>query len=362
MKLLGFLPLFVLLLCAGCSDDQEKPKNKVEFNTTTVQVAERTTKRIEFIFSKSTKPTDTLVVTVTNTSAGDTDYEISEGVIDNQFIVTAENPYFDLTAAYDAVPETDETLELEITAVDKGYKIGDKAVLTVTIQNYSIADNLVGEYLFNGNAEDTSPGNSNDGTVVGPTPTTDRMGNTNSAYLFDGVNDYVTIADNSKTDFDLSSDYSVSLWIDANATQTDVSSTNNMILRKRDASESYPFGISLLNQTHPDNPNEFFIETYDGSGCGHLGVAYSGVINYNGYKHYVLVKSGNKLIQYLDGVKISEATTGVICANTNNAAIMIGTANSLVRFFKGKIDDIRFYNAALDQARITELFEEVPEN
>jgi Na+/H+ antiporter NhaB len=48
------------------------------------------------------------------------------------------------------------------------------------------------EYLFNGNANDTS-GNGHDGTIYGATLAFDRFGNMNSAYSFDGVNDYIAM-------------------------------------------------------------------------------------------------------------------------------------------------------------------------
>lgn len=228
----------------------------------------------------------------------------------------------------------------------------------------NIRKDLVGEYLFSGDAHDTSPGNSNHGTVEGATLTTDRAGNANQAYSFDGVNDYISIPDNDATDFSLDEDYTISLWIDAAATQTDVSASNNYILRKWDGQlgHSYPFGFSLLNQTHPANPNEFFIETYDGPDCGNVKSGYSGIITYDGFKHYVLVKTSDRLIQYLDGVKISEVSHTLTCATSNAVPITIGTGALLIRFFKGKIDDLRFYNAALDQSRVTELYEEEPAN
>ena len=49
-------------------------------------------------------------------------------------------------------------------------------------------DGLVANYPFNGNANDGS-GNGNDGIVNGVTLTTDRFGNADSAYSFDGVDD-----------------------------------------------------------------------------------------------------------------------------------------------------------------------------
>jgi hypothetical protein len=49
---------------------------------------------------------------------------------------------------------------------------------------------LVAYYPFNGNANDES-GNGNHGMVYGATLTVDRFGNANSAYSFDGMNDYI---------------------------------------------------------------------------------------------------------------------------------------------------------------------------
>ena len=53
-------------------------------------------------------------------------------------------------------------------------------------------DGLVAYYPFNGNANDES-GNGNDGTVIGATLTADRSGNPDSAYSFNGVNDYINV-------------------------------------------------------------------------------------------------------------------------------------------------------------------------
>ena len=53
-------------------------------------------------------------------------------------------------------------------------------------------DKLVAEYLFNGNADDTS-GNGFHGIVKGATPGPDRFGRSNSAYTLDGKDDYIIV-------------------------------------------------------------------------------------------------------------------------------------------------------------------------
>jgi hypothetical protein len=55
-----------------------------------------------------------------------------------------------------------------------------------------LADGLVADYPFNGNADDES-GNGYHGTVISALLCEDRNGNTDSAYCFDGINDYINI-------------------------------------------------------------------------------------------------------------------------------------------------------------------------
>jgi len=219
-----------------------------------------------------------------------------------------------------------------------------------------IKDNLVGEYLFSGNAQDTSPGNSNHGTVFGATPTMDRHDNSNGAYSFDGIDDYISIPDNSATDFNSETDFSISLWVKPNSTQSDVF---HDILRKWVGdNQPYPFSISLCSSTHTTNPNEFFIANFDGSTCAHTSSAFSGVIAYSTFQHLVVIKNGNTLIQYLNNVKVSEVTSNVTCETSNDSHITVGCRGQLVRFFAGKIDDIRFYNTAISASVVSELFNE----
>ena len=59
------------------------------------------------------------------------------------------------------------------------------ANLMAQVPNYVPTNGLVGWWPFNGNANDES-GNGNNGTVNGATLTTDRFGNANKAYSFDG--------------------------------------------------------------------------------------------------------------------------------------------------------------------------------
>lgn len=73
-----------------------------------------------------------------------------------------------------------------------------------------LSTGLVAYYPFNGNANDAS-GNGHDGSVYGAILTTDWLGNPNSAYQFDGEDDYIEVA-NTDDAFSLTDAWTVSVW------------------------------------------------------------------------------------------------------------------------------------------------------
>ncbi len=90
-----------------------------------------------------------------------------------------------------------------------------------TIDHVDLNNGLIAYYPFNGNANDES-GNGYSGTVYGATLTTDRFGNSDSAYSFDGVDDYIDthyVAQNETA-------LSFSVWVNLNS----IPSTYNAII------------------------------------------------------------------------------------------------------------------------------------
>ena len=75
---------------------------------------------------------------------------------------------------------------------------------SITPASVELNDGLVAHYPFSGNADDHS-GNENHLTVNGATLSEDRFGMTESAYSFDGADDYLfSNLDERKGDFTLS--------------------------------------------------------------------------------------------------------------------------------------------------------------
>ena len=77
----------------------------------------------------------------------------------------------------------------------------------------NLSQGLAAFYPFNGNASDES-GNNHPTSVNGALLTTDRFGQPNSAYNFDGINDYIALGQ--EIDIHSGNVFSVSVWIKSN--------------------------------------------------------------------------------------------------------------------------------------------------
>lgn len=102
----------------------------------------------------------------------------------------------------------------------------------------AISDGMVAWYPFNGNANDAS-GNGFHGTSFGPVLAGDRLGSANSAYLFDGIDDYISTNPFSKVEH---GEFTISLW--AKGTGTFISQKTPAYGSMRDYESYFSYSLS----------------------------------------------------------------------------------------------------------------------
>jgi hypothetical protein len=209
--------------------------------------------------------------------------------------------------------------------------------LPSTLQN-----GLVGYWPFCGNANDAS-GNGNNGTVNGASLTTDRFGNANSAYSFDGINDYIST--NSTAGNIGTSNFSISTWV----YDTNLAYVGGTLFGKRNDD------ANMLQSNWANSPQ---FEVGSGGNTYFNSQPLTG--NYTGAWHnYTLTRESNSYKIYLDGVFQQSYSTQAIANINNSGPLSFGSRfylGSPYQFFDGVIDDILFYSRALSAIEIQQVY------
>ena len=213
------------------------------------------------------------------------------------------------------------------------------------VPNYVPTNGLVGWWPFNGNANDAS-GNGYNGAVNGATLTTDRYGNNNQSYQFNGSTSLITLDGTSTINF--SSGVTFSAWI-----------------------YSYDYRMASIVDKTPGCPGVGFrINTRynhditSEEACYGSGVSVSTAPSAYSVDNWVFVVGTLDLISgtnsvYINGNLISSENTAQPFSNTD--IIAIGSANVIpypvpYEFFYGKIDDVGIWTRALNACEINELY------
>ncbi len=218
----------------------------------------------------------------------------------------------------------------------------------------TLSNGLVAHYNFNGNANDLTA-NQNHGTVTGASLTSDRFGNTNQAYLFNGTSNYIKI--NNSASLDLKESFSISAWI----SPASYSNPGVVVWNGDPAFAKDPYILYFSNSPGYNSIgvrkdagigttiNEAFAPAY---------VIFSGV-----WTHVVGIgNAGSREMKlYVNGELLKTVSVPDMSIGYSTAGFwtMIGAAQSsagIDNYFNGKIDDIRIYNRELTRSEITELF------
>jgi uncharacterized protein (TIGR02145 family) len=211
------------------------------------------------------------------------------------------------------------------------------------VPDYIPSDGLVAWYPFNGNANDES-GNVNNGTVYGAILTTDHLGNSYSAYAFNGTGDYIGLPYSTLWNFGLG-DFTLASWF------LSLDGTNDNIIRFDNG-----YGPASLWGMRVIGVELEFL-------CSGTGGAYfplsSNPVSTGIWHHTVMVRSSNSLLIYLDGNLVHTETTPTIgdIQTTGTYYPSIGRLGSFnAEYFTGDLDDIGIWNRALTEVEIQALY------
>jgi hypothetical protein len=247
-----------------------------------------------------------------------------------------------ITVRYDGI--SGKLYFLEEGTLENQYKDGTLKVMVG-------AEGLVTYYPFNGNANDES-GNGNDGAISGgATLTSDRFGNPNSAYHFNGVNGIIEVPD--APILNVRDAITLAAWVSPEVNQ---GVELPIVLKYRSRLGEDAYWLYTWTSGEPEGPR-FRVDC-----SGGVGDVYSpSLLPINTWSFVVGTYDGSSAKLYVNGeLKASASVSGQI--NVSSRPLTIGgvwegvVGVDIFYAFNGKIDDVRVYDRALTSDEILQLY------
>ena len=252
-----------------------------------------------------------------------------------------------LTATLSAVSgrEVSIGVVMEGTAGSSDFTAGGNVIDISEI----LPEGLVANYTFIGNADDATS-NNNSGTVNGATLTTDRFGEANSAYQFDGVNDNISIPFSSSLQID--GDISFNVWMKG----TNGGSTNWHGYLLAANNDSY-----WLRTESRDNNTAFTVRGQAGSNnssddTDNITNDTWTMVTFTSTYNKDTNDPQNEFKIYVDGELQYTRSRAKNRDIATDGFLMIGSQYWNGDYFKGVIDDLRIYNKALSAQEVSTLY------
>lgn len=209
---------------------------------------------------------------------------------------------------------------------------------------FSLDDGLIAYYPFNGNADDES-GNGHDGTVNGAILTIDRFEKADSAYCFDGMNDFINCGISDA--FEMGASGSLSVWI-----RPKINTDASVVISKDGTGYNNDFAMGFYPHGLAYGPFAFtFNRTIE-----HDIPFLSTNVETGRWTHIVSEWDSDGMKLFVDGALVAENDT-VCILGAGGIPLYIGQMQG-IRFFNGDIDDVRVYDRVLSPSEVLELYRE----
>lgn len=217
----------------------------------------------------------------------------------------------------------------------------------------NLNNGLAAHYPFDGNAQDAS-GNGNHGSLVGsPTLATDRWGNSNMCYNFNGTSDYIRVESDSA--IEPKTAVSISAWVNA-----DDFTSWNIVVCKRMQHATAPANSYILFASGSPNQNQNWAFGVGSSSTETMAIDPT-VAQTQGWVHlvgtYDKTLNDSNIKIYVNGVLVKTADANYDI-QYSDSALRIGMAipGPSKQFFKGKIDEVRIYNRELNAQEVGAIY------
>lgn len=191
--------------------------------------------------------------------------------------------------------------------------------------------------------------NNIDGDLSGAT--INQTGKIGKSYVFDGVDDYVSLGTDSKFDFG-TADFSVAFWVKVAVSHL---LTEEGIITKYGTGTSPGFYVGIT-----DNKIFAWIRDGIGSGTAEIMITYTTTLVNDNAWHFVVASYDREgyLKVYIDDVEEGSQSIALITTTINNTKLLcIGKRDyTAPNCFAGSVDEVGFWDRALNERDVKNLF------
>ncbi|MBK6990428.1 MAG: hypothetical protein IPH34_00760 [Chitinophagaceae bacterium] len=214
-------------------------------------------------------------------------------------------------------------------------------------------------YPFSGNANDVS-GNNNNPVFNNATLTTDRNGIANSAYLFNGIDNYMQIPNS--VSLNQSNAISISAWVKVNGFYQGTCHGNNILMKGDDDVVAGKYLLRFDDNAYTNGQNcinpvvDSLHQTFYGVNSVNPPGGYSPHIQKNKWHNIVYTYDGNTVKLYVDcELKISTPINNLSFTNSHDLFFGKMVNPNYQYWLNGVLDEVRIYNRPLNQEEVNVL-------